>query len=64
MNARLALISFMLIAAPATAADNELTDKEKADGWLQLFDGKSLDGWMTSAGKESKTPVNESADSL
>ena len=59
MNARLALISFMLIAAPATAADNELTDKEKADGWLQLFDGKSLDGWMTSAGKESKTPVED-----
>jgi hypothetical protein len=24
---------------------NELTDAEKADGWVLLFDGKSTDGW-------------------
>lgn len=26
-------------------ADNALTDKEKADGWQLLFDGKTLNGW-------------------
>ena len=35
--------------------DNQLTNKEKNDGWQLLFDGKSTDGWhtygMTTAGK-------------
>lgn len=48
----------LILAAPATA-DNELTAKEKADGWLLLFDGKTLDGWMTSSEKPSKTPVED-----
>lgn len=26
-------------------ADNTLTDREKADGWKLLFDGKTLSGW-------------------
>lgn len=30
-----------------------------AGGWRSLFDGKTLDGWMTSGGKESRTPVSE-----
>ena len=59
MNARLALLSLTLIAAQASATDNELTEKEKSEGWVLLFDGKSLDGWTTSAGKESKTPVED-----
>ncbi len=50
-----------LFLSPAAAADNELTPDEKADGWVLLFDGRSLDGWMTSAGKESKTPVEDGA---
>src|SRR6186713_3219133 len=28
-----------------TASLNTLTDKEKADGWQLLFDGKSVDQW-------------------
>jgi len=48
-----------LLVAPAAAADNELTLREKADGWILLFDGKTLDGWMTSAGKPSRTPVED-----
>jgi hypothetical protein len=40
-----------------TRPDNELTAEEKAAGWVLLFDGKTLDGWMTSAGRPSKTPV-------
>jgi hypothetical protein len=54
-----ALLTVVLCAWQATAADNELTAQEKADGWLLLFDGKTLDGWMTSSGKPSKTPVEE-----
>jgi Domain of Unknown Function (DUF1080) len=29
----------------AFAADNHLTPQEKAQGWILLFDGKSLKGW-------------------
>ena len=54
-----ALTALVLLAAPVAAGDNELTEKEKADGWVLLFDGKSLDGWTTSAGKASKTPVED-----
>ena len=38
---------------------NALTDQERKDGWRLLFDGKTLRGWMTSAGQPSKTPVEE-----
>src|SRR5438876_9847776 len=59
---RMPMISAALLlmaTAPAGAADNELTEKEKADGWVLLFDGKTLDGWMTSSGKPSKTAVED-----
>jgi len=59
MKAFHAMLVLTLLAAPVAAADNELTEKEKADGWILLFDGKSLDGWTTSAGKASKTPVDD-----
>jgi hypothetical protein len=59
MTRTLAIVAIGLLALPARAADNELTAQEKADGWLLLFDGKSLDGWMTSSGKPSKTPVED-----
>src|SRR5690348_1024393 len=35
-----------ITAGFARAADNELTDKERADGWVLLFDGKSADQWL------------------
>ena len=43
----------------ALAADNELTEAERKQGWLLLFDGKTTSGWMTSAGQPSKTPVEQ-----
>ena len=43
------------------AVDNRLTDDEKKDGWLLLFDGNSLDGWMTSSQKPSHEPVEDHA---
>ncbi len=45
------LVRFALVAAlasaPVLAADaaNKLTKAEKKDGWMLLFDGKSLKGW-------------------
>jgi hypothetical protein len=60
MTTRTLLLGLVLLAgAPLHAADNELTPKEKADGWLLLFDGKTLAAWMTSSGKPSKTPVED-----
>jgi hypothetical protein len=61
MNLRWLCLAVLLVPAPARAGDNELTAKEKEDGWILLFDGKTLDGWMTSAGKESKTPVEHTS---
>jgi hypothetical protein len=53
------VLAATLLALPAVAADNELTEQEKKDGWLLLFDGKTLDGWVTSAQKPSKRPVED-----
>lgn len=41
----LAVLLMVAWVIPASAADNELSDKEKADGWKLLFDGKSTSGW-------------------
>lgn len=58
---RLTALTIVLALCPSDirAADNELTPAEKEAGWLLLFDGKSLDGWMTSSQKPSKTPVED-----
>ena len=34
-------------SAGLAAAPNQLTDKEKANGWILLFDGKTTDGWRS-----------------
>ncbi len=48
-------------AAPLATAENALSEAEKADGWLLLFDGNSLDGWLTSSEKPSQRPVDDHA---
>ena len=46
------LIALGLVALAASTVrgqdrPNTLTQKEAAEGWVLLFDGKSLDGWET-----------------
>jgi hypothetical protein len=55
----LALLAALGFVGSASAADNELTVQEKQDGWLLLFDGKTLNGWMTSSQKPGKRPVED-----
>jgi len=54
-----AIFLTVILASPAAAADNELTEQEKNDGWLLLFDGRTLDGWMTSSQLPSRRPVED-----
>ena len=57
-------IVVLLLAVSATngwSADNQLTTAEKQDGWILLFDGHSLNDWMTSDWQASKrTPEDNS----
>jgi hypothetical protein len=47
--------------ADHSTADNRLTDRERTDGWVLLFDGRSLDGWTTSSQQPSKRPIDDGA---
>ena len=40
----IALFAYTIIYAQS-AKENTLTDKEKEEGWILLFDGKTTDGW-------------------
>jgi hypothetical protein len=50
------LLALLVFAGAACTADepglNTLTEKEKADGWKLLFDGKSTKSWHKYKGKE------------
>jgi len=77
MNVLSASASLMLLTtAGLFAADNALTAREKADGWVLLFDGQSLNGWTSAtpasggqaggtsrggAQKQPKAPANPGA---
>jgi len=39
-------LALVFAAQFSLAADNELTDQEKQEGWVLLFDGKTADGWV------------------
>lgn len=39
-----------IVGRSVLAADNELTPSQKAEGWQNLFDGKTLDGWSVKSG--------------
>jgi hypothetical protein len=59
MKSAWSLLAVALLTLGASAGDNELSDKEKADGWILLFNGKDLEDWMTSGEKPSRTPVED-----
>src|SRR5437867_201718 len=46
------------LAAPGQA-DNTLTQAERRAGWILLFDGKTLTGWMNSDRTAPRTPVQD-----
>lgn len=54
---------WLLLAAglPARAGDNELSDAERAQGWILLFNGRDLQGWSTSSQQPSARPVEDHA---
>lgn len=61
MKKLLVIGSALLIALAgltyAQAADNQLTEKEKEEGWVLLFNGENYDGWICNNGKEVASQV-------
>jgi len=55
----LACSALLLIVNTAYAADNQLTDAEKAEGWQLLFNGKDYTGWKCNNGKEVASAVED-----
>ena len=55
----LILVLLVGLCSLASSADNELTPTQRRDGWILLFDGKTLNGWMTSDWQLSKKPVED-----
>jgi hypothetical protein len=53
------LIAAMAVPAWSQTIDNTLSQAEQREGWVLLFDGKSLDGWKTSGEQPSKVPVED-----
>lgn len=53
----LSLVASLLIALPGVSQTvNELSKKEKKDGWVLLFNGKNFDGWRQCNG--TAMPIN------
>ncbi len=52
-------LTLALTMSAVQAADNELTEEEQKQGWILLFDGKTLDGWKTNELKPSQRPVED-----
>jgi hypothetical protein len=44
---KLLFLCFLPLAAIFQTPDNQLTDAEKKQGWILLFDGKSTENWRT-----------------
>jgi hypothetical protein len=51
-----ALVMMSLMTAGLSGADNVLTPREKAGGWVLLFDGKTLSGWTASEPPAAPAP--------
>ena len=51
------VLSLAFASCAVQAADNQLTDQEKKDGWILLFNGKDYTGWQCNNGKEVASEV-------
>ena len=51
-KAFIAALALVLLPAFAAAQDKQLTDKEKEEGWVSIFDGKTLTGWKNNENEE------------
>jgi hypothetical protein len=56
-----ALVIVACVASVSLAADNQLSEREKSDGWVLLFDGQTLSGWKNNKLQSSKRPVEENS---
>ena len=54
-------IAILTTATHVLAADNELTSKEKADGWQLLFNGKDTSGWKNNTKKPIAAKIEDGA---
>jgi hypothetical protein len=57
----LAFLAAIVPLMRVLALDNELSETEKRDGWILLFNGQTTDGWMNSDRTPPRTPVREGA---
>ncbi|MEX2358444.1 MAG: DUF1080 domain-containing protein [Pirellulaceae bacterium] len=57
----LASLCCLVLVGNAHAEDNTLTDQEKQDGWVLLFNGKDHTGWKCNNGKEVASKIEENA---
>jgi hypothetical protein len=55
------ILLWLALGAAVAAEDNVLGPREEEEGWILLFDGKTLNGWKTSGGKPSQRPVEDSS---
>ncbi len=53
------LFLFTVTSQSVSAADNQLTEKEKAKGWELLFNGKDYTGWKCNNGKQIASPIED-----
>ena len=66
MRTALSIAALLVVCAccprgNADAAGKDLTEAERRDGWLLLFDGETHAGWMNSDGTKPRTPVIDGA---
>jgi hypothetical protein len=55
--AALVAVGSLSRAADKPNSDNALTENERKEGWVLLFDGKTTHGWMNSDRTAPRTPV-------
>ncbi|TWT82531.1 hypothetical protein CA13_39940 [Planctomycetes bacterium CA13] len=56
-----AVLCLFAFRTATSAADNQLTDQEKSDGWQLLFNGKDYSGWKCNNGKEIASDIVDAA---